>query len=101
MKDNVLKEGKPPAMISRTKAAHEIAAALHIPYEAALMLLYGLCATDEVRWVDSRGEIIDADAVTVADFSDKPVYIAVDYAITLSTGPLIRNRRCGHGRFQN
>jgi hypothetical protein len=74
-----LKEDKPPELITRAKAAHEIADALDIRNnEAASMLLYGLCATGDVRWVDGSGKIIDWDAVTVADFRDKPVYISAD-----------------------
>ena len=38
-----LKEDKPPATITREKAAREIANALSIRYEAALMLLRSLC----------------------------------------------------------
>ena len=73
-----LKEEIAPAMITRGKAAREIADALNIRYEAALMLLYGLCATGNVRWRDRSGEIIDEDAVTIAAFGDKPVFIAAD-----------------------
>lgn len=73
-----LKEDKAPDMIAPTKAAREIADALNIRYEAALMLLYGLCATGNVRWSGRSGEIIDEDAITIAAFGDKPVFIAAD-----------------------
>ena len=35
------------------------------------MVLYGLCATCRVRWVDSTGKLVDEDEVTIADFEAK------------------------------
>jgi hypothetical protein len=60
----------PPAM-TPADAEGVIAKALHIDPEAASMVLYGLCATRRVRWVDSNGKLVDEDEVTIADFEAK------------------------------
>jgi hypothetical protein len=77
-------------------AATEIAHALKIEDEAAAMMLYGLCATGNVRWVDRQGAVMDEDKVTVADFNDKPAYVlAADvryYLAEWSDDPLPRRR---------
>ena len=58
--------------ITREKAANEIAQALNnIPYEAAMLILDGLCATGDVRWVDDSGEIADEDVVTIAAYKSQ------------------------------
>jgi hypothetical protein len=57
------------------RAATEIARALNIRHEEAMMTLYGLCATGNVRWVGNQGEIVDEDECTIADFSSKPKYV--------------------------
>jgi len=54
------------------KAVSEIADALLVKDDAATMTLYGLCATGNVRWIDSSGEIVDEDKCTIADFNHKP-----------------------------
>jgi hypothetical protein len=59
-------------------AAEEIAYALNIKDEAATMILYGLCATGSVRWLDKRGEVIDEDDWTISDFNDKPKLVIAD-----------------------
>lgn len=64
--------------LTRGEAAGEIAEALQIPYAAAMMTLYGVCATGGVRWVDNSGESIEEDELTVANFSDKPERVAAD-----------------------
>jgi hypothetical protein len=60
------------------KAATEIAQALNIKHEAAFMMLYGLCATGNVRWVDSGGEVVEEDECTIADFTHKPKLVDAD-----------------------
>lgn len=64
--------------ISRHDAASEIAEALKIDHKAAIMTLYGLCATGDVRWFDDSGEIVDEDTVTIAAFAAKPVFVVAD-----------------------
>jgi hypothetical protein len=59
-----------PAM-TPADAEAVIAKALHIDPEAASMVLYGLCATSRVRWVDSTGKLVDEDEVTIASFEGK------------------------------
>jgi hypothetical protein len=66
-------------LITRTEAAKEIAEALKIDHKAAMMTLYGLCATGDVRWFDDSGEIVDEDSVTIAAFAAKPVFIVADH----------------------
>jgi hypothetical protein len=65
------------ATLTIDKAAAEIADALNIKYEAAMMTLYGLCATGEIRWWNDQG-LIDEDECTVADFSGKPKRVSAD-----------------------
>jgi hypothetical protein len=50
-------------------AVTQIAHALNIEDEPAAMMLYGLCATGNVRWFDAQGELIDEDECTIADFN--------------------------------
>jgi hypothetical protein len=64
--------------ITRHEAASEIAEALKIDHKAAMMTLYGLCATGDVRWFDGSGEIVDEDAVTIAAFGGKPAFVVAD-----------------------
>jgi hypothetical protein len=73
-----VEDHKPPEVVSIHTAADEIARALNIPNEAATMLLLGLCATGDVRWVDGSGQIVDEDVVTIAAFRGKPVFVAAD-----------------------
>jgi hypothetical protein len=63
--------------LSFSNAASEIADALNIKHEAATMMLYGLCATGEVRWWNAEG-LIDEDECTVADFGNKPKRVSAD-----------------------
>src|SRR5258708_30756620 len=82
--------------LTMTEAANEIADALNIKYEAAMMTLYGLCATGEVRWLDDQGELVDEDECTIGDFNKKPKYVvASDVRSTLTDwrgGPVFRDR---------
>jgi hypothetical protein len=57
------------------EAAAEIAQALNIRDEAAMMTLYGLCATGSVRWLDDQGELVDEDECTIGDFNNKPKFV--------------------------
>ena len=52
------KQDKQPALVNFHAAATEIDHDLNIPNEAATMLLYGLCATGNVRWVDDSGAVV-------------------------------------------
>jgi hypothetical protein len=61
--------------ISIDDAANEIAQALNIPNEAATMLLYGLYATENVRFFDIEGKVIDGDACTDEKFEGKPAFV--------------------------
>jgi hypothetical protein len=63
------------ARLTFNEAATEIAHALKIKIEAAAMVLYGLCATGNVRWLNDQGEVIEEDECTVASFNDKPKYV--------------------------
>jgi hypothetical protein len=74
----IKKDRRPPVTITRYAAATEIAQGLNIPHEAAMMMLYGLCATGNVRWIDDSGEVVDEDAVTIAAFSGKPAFVVAD-----------------------
>ena len=60
--------------ISRKAAAEEIAEHNAV----AMMTLYGLCATGDVRWVDATGEVLEEDDLTVANFSGKLALIDAD-----------------------
>jgi hypothetical protein len=68
----------PGPRITFDKGANEIADTLKIDYNAAIMTLYGLCATGNVRWVDVSGAIVEEDELTVANFSGKPALIDID-----------------------
>jgi hypothetical protein len=74
----IKKDRRPPVTITRYAAATEIAQGLNIPHEAAMMMLYGLCATGNVRWTAERGEVVEEDAVTIAAFSGKPAFVVAD-----------------------
>ena len=67
-----IKAKRPSETLTIDGAATEIANALNIKIEAAMMTLYGLCATGNVRWLDEGGEVIDEDECTIGDFNDKP-----------------------------
>jgi hypothetical protein len=56
--------------------ATEIAKALSIANEPASMLLYGLCATGNVRCVNDRHEIFEAEECTIAALEGKPAHVA-------------------------
>jgi hypothetical protein len=73
-----LKPSPPGPRITFDKGASEIAEALKIPYAAATMTLYGLCAIGDVRWVDISGAMVEEDELTVANFSGKPAIIDAD-----------------------
>ena len=64
-----LKPKAPSRRREFTMAVTEIAHALNIEDEPAAMMLYGLCATGNVRWFDAQGELIDEDECTIADFN--------------------------------
>jgi hypothetical protein len=64
--------------LTMDEAATEIAQALNLHSEAAAMMLYGLCATGNVRWLDGAGEVINEDECTVANFNHKPVLVMAD-----------------------
>jgi len=64
--------------LTMDEAATEIAQALNLHSEAAAMMLYGLCATGNVRWLDGAGEVIDEDKCTIANFNHKPVLVMAD-----------------------
>jgi hypothetical protein len=59
------------------EAAAEIADALNIKIEAAMMTLYGLCATGNVRWLNAEG-VVDEDECTISDFGGKPKQVIAD-----------------------
>jgi hypothetical protein len=71
-------EEAPPSPLPFNKAANQIAAALKIEYDAALALLYGLCATDRIRWWDDGRKVVDRDKVTIAKFSGKPLFVSAE-----------------------
>jgi hypothetical protein len=73
-----LKPSPPGPRITFDKGASEIAEALQIPYAAAEITLYGLCATGDVRWIDVSGAMVEEDELTVANFSGKPALIDID-----------------------
>jgi hypothetical protein len=50
-----IKVKRPSETLTIDGAATEIADALNIRNEAAMMTLYGLCATGNVRWLKSYG----------------------------------------------
>jgi hypothetical protein len=58
----------PTGPISFYTATVEIAQALNVPNEAATMILYGLCATENVRAVDGRGVVVDGEVCTLRKF---------------------------------
>jgi|SRR5215471_1208847 len=64
--------------LTMDEAATEIAQALNLHSEAAAMMLYGLCATGNVRWLNGAGEVINEDECTIANFNHKPVLVMAD-----------------------
>jgi hypothetical protein len=54
----------------------EITDTMRIPNEAASMLLYGLCATGNVRCLNDQDEFIDPDECTLTDFNGEAAFIA-------------------------
>ena len=86
-------------LITRTEAAKEIAEALKIDHKVAMMTLYGLCVTGDVRWFDDSGEIVDEDAVTIAAFAAKPVSaIAAPPVARIAHFKMMARRRFGSSR---
>jgi hypothetical protein len=79
------KAKRPSELLTIDDAAAEIADALNIRHEAAMMTLYGLCATGNVRCLNDQGEVIDEDECTIGDFNGKPkLVIASDVRNWLS-----------------
>src|SRR5215469_5550513 len=66
---------KPKDWLACTVAADEIAQALSLPWEPALVLLHGLCATGLVRCLNRQREIVDPDEVTLAEFQFEAVIV--------------------------
>jgi hypothetical protein len=64
---------KPTDWLAKDKAADEIAKALNLEWEPALVLLHGLCAMDRVRWLDKKGEIVDSFECVLAKFGSEAV----------------------------
>lgn len=56
--------------------ATEIAKGLGIANEPASMLLYGLCATGNVRCSNNKLQILDPDDYMIADFEGEPAHVA-------------------------
>jgi len=71
----IKEEKKVSKTLAIARAATEIARALNIRHEAAMMTLYGLCATGSVRWAGDQGIIVDEDDCTIAEFSSKPKHV--------------------------
>jgi hypothetical protein len=79
-----------------SKAVTEIAQALNIEDEPASMMLYGLCATGNVRWLNGQGEVVEEDECTIADFNHKPKFVIASdvrsFLADWSQGPLPSRR---------
>jgi hypothetical protein len=92
----IKEEKKPSKALTIHMAATEIARALNIRHEAAMMTLYGLCATGSVRWVGDQGEIVDEDECTIGDFWNKPKHVVASdvrsYLTDWSPDPLPSKR---------
>lgn len=74
-----------PEWIDIHSAQTEIRDALNIPRDAALMILFGLCATCNTRSANDTPKIIDADDITVSDLFSSLAYVdAVDVRHHLS-----------------
>ena len=54
--------------ISFSTGAAEVSQSLAISYETAVMTLYGLCATGNVRSCNKHGKVIDAEECTIEHF---------------------------------
>jgi hypothetical protein len=81
-----------PAIISRLRArkanklrclsfkaaADEIAQALNINYDVALMTLFGLAATAKVRFLDDNGKVIEEDECTISQFEGRARYFVAE-----------------------
>ena len=70
------KNPKNEPRLTRDAAADAIAEALHIRYEAAMMILYGLCATGKVRCFDDQGEVIE-DCM-ISEFEGKASFVIAE-----------------------
>jgi hypothetical protein len=67
---------RPTDLLTFSLAVQEIKEALKIHHEAATMTLYGLCATGNVRSLNNKHELIDAEECTIGDFEGSPAYVA-------------------------
>jgi hypothetical protein len=56
----------------------EIVETMRIPNEAASMLLYGLCATGNVRCLNDQHEFIDPDECTLTELYRQAPFVAAD-----------------------
>jgi hypothetical protein len=66
-------------LLTREEAAAEISGALNIRFEAAMMTLYGLCTTGNLRFVDDDGEIIDFEECTIDEFErNAPAFVSAE-----------------------
>jgi len=59
-------------------AADEIAQALNITYDAAMMTLYGLAATGNVRFLDDDGKVVEEDECTISEFASKARFFVAE-----------------------
>jgi hypothetical protein len=64
--------------ISWADAETEIAKALGVSRDTAVMVLYGLCATTSLRCFTADRQIIDTDEAPLADFVDKIAFVDAD-----------------------
>jgi hypothetical protein len=69
------KRGREPTWITFARATDDIAQALNLPHDASAMMLHGLCATGNVRALNSQHEVIDLDECTIADFEGQHAFI--------------------------
>jgi hypothetical protein len=67
-----------PTWLPFSGGTAEIGESLGLPHEAASMLLYGLCATGNVRCLNDQGEFVDEDECTIRAFGGEAAFVAAE-----------------------
>jgi hypothetical protein len=62
--------------LSRIVAATEIARALNISHDAAMMTLYGLCACGNLTMLNGQQEIVDIEECTIANLDASVAFVS-------------------------
>jgi hypothetical protein len=72
----VARKRKAELYLPRIAAATELARALKISHDAAMMTLYGLCASDNITMLNSQRERVDVEECTIANLDQSVAFVS-------------------------